>query len=71
MIDIKKIIEVQRQLDDLSGARKAQKELLGRFDPISLFALSQHRNLMAEISRNQLSSFANSPNFRESLKLAR
>lgn len=68
MVDTKKIIEAQRQLDDLSGARKAQKELLGRFDPTSL-ALSHHRDLIAEISRSQLSSFANSPSFHESLKL--
>ncbi len=60
---------MQRQLDDLSGASKAQKELLGRFDPTSL-GLSHHRDLIAEISRNQLTSFANSPSFHESLKLA-
>ena len=69
MTDIRKFIDAQRQLDELSGARKAQKELLGRFDPTSL-ALSHHRDLIAEISRNQLTNFANSPAFHESLKLA-
>lgn len=73
MVDINKLIEAQRQLDDLSGASKAQKELLGRFDPVNLSnlsALSHHRDLMAEISRNQLSAFAHSSSFQESLRLA-
>ena len=69
-MDIKKIIEAQRQLDDLTGANKVQKELLERFDTRSLSALSHHRDLIAEISRNQLSSFANSPSFHENLRLA-
>ncbi len=69
-MDIKKIIEAQHQLDDLTGARKAQKELLERFDVRSLSALSHHRDLMNELSRNHLSTFANSPSFQESLRLA-
>jgi hypothetical protein len=70
MVDIKKIIEAQRQLDDMSGASKAQKALLERFDTRSLSALSPHRDLMTEISRNQLSIFANSSSFQDSLRLA-
>ena len=70
MTDIKKFIEAQRQLDELSGASKAQKALLEGFDTGSLSGLLPHRDLMAEISRSQLSSFANSPSFHESLKLA-
>ncbi len=70
MVDIKKIIEDQRQLDDLTGASKAQKELLERFDARSLSALSQHRDWITELSRNHLSTFANSPSFQESLRLA-
>ena len=70
MTDIKKFIEAQRQLDELSGAIKAQKALPEGFDTRSLSGFLPHRDLMAEILRSQLSSFANSPSFHESLKLA-
>ena len=69
MVDIKKFIEAQRQLDDLTGVSKAQKGLLERFDARSLSALSHHRDWMAELSRNHLSTFANSSSFQESLRL--
>lgn len=69
-MDIEKIIEAQRQIDKLTGANKVQKELLERFDTRSLSALSRQHDWIAEFSRNHLSTFANSPSFQESLRLA-
>lgn len=70
MVNIKEIIEAQKRLDEMSGTNRPQKALLDNFDYRSLSALSHHRDLIDEISRSQLSNFAHSSAFQDSLRLA-